>query len=223
MKESVNMNEQLIQSIAQLVMEQLQEIGLAPSGEPSTHIPVGVSARHIHLTQAHMETLFGKGYVLTKHKDISQPGQYAANETVTLVGPRNAIQKVRVLGPCRSYTQIELAPSDARTLGINPPIRESGDLAGSPGIRVIGPAGSLQLEQGCIIAERHIHMTPRDAAAYGVQHGQRVAVKVEGARGGMMEQVAIKVHDHYALDLHIDTDDSNAYGIQHGQRLELII
>lgn len=223
MKESIKMNEQLIQSIAQLVMEQLQEIGLAPSGEPSTHIPVGVSARHLHLTQAHMEVLFGKGYALTKHKDISQPGQYAAKETVTLVGPRNAIQKVRVLGPCRSYTQVELAPSDARTLGINPPIRESGDLAGTPGIRLIGPAGSLQLEQGCIIAERHIHMTPRDAAAYGVQHGQRLSIKVEGARGGTMEQVAIKVHDNYTLDLHIDTDDSNAYGIQHGQRLELII
>ena len=223
MNESVKLNEQLIQSIAQLVMEQLQEIGLAPSGEPSTHIPVGVSARHIHLTQAHMEVLFGKGNALTRYKDISQPGQYAANETVTLVGPRNAIQKVRVLGPCRSYTQIELASSDARTLGINPPIRESGNLAGTPGVRVIGPAGSLQLEQGCIIAERHIHMTPRDAAAYGVTHGQRVSIKVEGARGGTMEQVAIKVHDHYALDLHIDTDDSNAYGVQHGQHLELII
>ncbi|MGZ9586935.1 phosphate propanoyltransferase [Paenibacillus marinisediminis] len=222
MNDNMMSNDQWVQSITKLIMDELQAIGLASSGELQTVVPVGVSARHVHLSAEHLEVLFGKGSVLTKYKDISQPGQYAANETVTLVGPQDAIQRVRVLGPCRGNTQVELAPSDARKLGIKPPVRESGDLENTPGIRIIGPAGSLQLDRGCIIAERHIHMTPRDASAFGVQHGQHVSVRVEGIRGGVMDGVAIKVRDNYALDMHIDTDDGNAFGLKTGDRLHII-
>lgn len=213
---------ELAACIARLVMDELVKAGPAPAREPLSTVPVGVSARHMHVTEAHMAVLFGPGRGLSVHRPISQPGQFAANETVTLVGPGGTIERVRILGPFRTRTQIELAPSDARRLGIDPPIRRSGDVAGTPGITVVGPYGTLDLEEGCIIAERHIHMTPADARAYGVRDGQKVQVRVAGGRGGIMDHVMIRVRDDFRLEMHIDTDDANGFGIRQGSRLAII-
>jgi putative phosphotransacetylase len=208
--------------IKQLVLEELAGHGLAPCREPLVMVPVGVSARHMHVTKEHMAVLFGPGSELTVHRPISQPGQFAANEQVTLVGPKGTIERVRILGPYRKKTQIELAPSDARRLGLEPPVRRSGDIAGTPGITVIGPYGKLELDEGCIIAERHIHMTPADAEAYGVRNGQKVKVRVDGVKGGIMDHVMIRVRDDFKLELHIDTDDANGFGIKNGSMLAII-
>ncbi len=215
-------NKELTDYITQLVMEELERCGLAPDREPLRFVPVGVSARHVHLSQADMELLFGTGKPLTKFKDISQPGQYAANEKVTVIGPKGTIENVRILGPFRKHTQVEIAASEARKLGVQPPVRESGRIEGSPGVQLAGPHGAVTLVQGCIIAERHIHMTPADARAYGVRHGQKVQVKVPGGKGGIMDHVSIKVREDYALEMHIDTDDSNAFGIKQGDALEIL-
>lgn len=215
-------NKELTDYITQLIMEELQRYDLAPAREPLNLVPVGVSARHVHVSAEHMELLFGKDKPLTKFKDISQPGQFAANEKVTLIGPKGMIENVRILGPFRKNTQIEIAASEARKLGVQPPVRESGRIEGSPGIQLAGPNGTVTLEQGCIVAERHIHMTPNDARAYGVTHGQKVQVKVTGEKGGIMDCVSIKVRADYALEMHIDTDDSNAFGIKQGDTLEIL-
>lgn len=212
----------LSQVITQLVLEELQQVGLAPVTTPKTHVPAGVSARHVHVSREDMDVLFGVGSQLSLFKTISQPGQFAANEKITLIGPKGTLENVRILGPFRKETQVELAVSDARKLGVNPPIRESGNVKDSPGITLVGPKGSVDLQQGCIIAERHIHMTPADAKAYGVSDAQKVSVRVEGNKGGVMEHVSIKVREDFALEMHIDTDDSNAFGIKNGQQLEII-
>lgn len=222
MKMTEQVNKELTDYITQLIMEELERYDLAPAREPLRFVPVGVSARHVHVSAEHMEQLFGRGKTLTKFKEISQPGQFAANEKVALIGPKGAIENVRILGPFRNNTQIEIAASEARRLGVHPPVRESGRIAGSPGLQLAGPHGSITLEQGCIIAERHIHMTPADARAYGVKHGQKVQVKVTGAKGGIMDCVSIKVRADYALEMHIDTDDSNAFGIKQGDTLEIL-
>jgi putative phosphotransacetylase len=213
---------ELTETITKLVLEELSKVGLAPSGEPLKYVPAGVSARHVHVTREHLDILFGSGYELTNFKDISQPGQFASGEQVTLIGPKGSIDKVRILGPLRKQTQAEVSPSDARKLGVNPPVRQSGMHEGTPGITLVGPKGTIVLQQGCIIAERHIHMTPDDARAFGVQNGQMVQVKIDGPRGGIMSQVAIRIRDDFALDMHIDTDDGNAFGIKTGDKLEII-
>lgn len=213
---------ELANLISELVLEELERRGLAPLREPPVLVPVGVSARHMHVTKEHMAVLFGPGSELTVYKPISQPGQFAANEQVTLVGPKGTIERVRILGPYRRNTQIELAPSDARRLGIDPPIRRSGDVAGTPGVTVIGPRGRLELAEGCIIAERHIHMTPADALAYRVKDGEKVKVRVDGGKGGIMDHVMIRVRDDFKLEMHIDTDDANGFGIANGSRLAII-
>jgi putative phosphotransacetylase len=214
---------ELVQDVAKLVLEELARHGVSIVPGRPRRVPVGVTARHVHLTAEHMEVLFGPGRQLTKYKDISQPGQFAANEQVMLIGPAGTIDRVRILGPYRKQTQVELSPSDARKLGIDAPIRSSGDLEGTPGISIVGPRGSLRLNQGCIIADRHIHMTPADAAAFGVADGQAVRVRIQGSRSGIMDQVKIRVRDDFALDMHIDTDDANAFGIRHGDQVELIL
>jgi len=213
---------ELADVVRRLVLEELARSGLAPAGRLPFVVPVGVSARHLHVTREHMAVLFGPGSELSVHRPISQPGQFAANEQVTLVGPKGSIERVRILGPYRSKTQIELAPSDARRLGITPPVRRSGDLAGTPGITVVGPYGRLELAEGCIIAERHIHMTPDDARAFGVRDGQKVKVRVDGERGGFMDHVMIRVRDDFKLELHIDTDEANGFGIRNGSLLAVI-
>lgn len=213
----------LLEQITNAVMNELQQQNMIHNRQLQKNlVPVSISARHIHLQQEHVDILFGKGYKLTKFKDISQPGQYACNEKITLKGPHGIIENVRVLYPIRKQTQIEVAKSDARKLGISPPVRESGNLKGSAPITVIGPKGTIMLEEGCIIADRHIHMTPDDAIFFGVHSGQKVSVQIEGSKGGIMDQVTIRVKETYALDMHIDVDDANAFGLEGNEQLKII-
>ena len=193
----------------------------APAGglEP---IPVGISNRHIHLSQADLETLFGPGYELTKIKDLKQPGQFACKETLTLCGPKGALEKVRVLGPLRKQTQIEVLLGDSFKLGIKPPTRMSGDLAGTPGCTIVGPAGTVVLSEGCIVAQRHIHMTAAEAAAYGVANGQIVSMEFDGPRGGVLANVAIRAGEGHALECHVDTEEANALAITSKTTFKLI-
>lgn len=175
---------------------------------------VETSARHAHVTRETLETLFGKGYELTVKKMLSQPGQFASNERVTVVGPKKEIAKVSILGPCRSADQVELSATDARSAGIDAPIRESGDISGSGACRLIGPCGEVELSEGVIVAKRHIHMTPEDAEALGVENGQIVDVLIDCGTGRktVFGDTVIRVSPQYALAMHIDTDESNAAG-----------
>lgn len=186
-------------------------------------IPVGVSARHIHLSEEHVEQLFGAGYQLTELKPLSQPGQYAAQETVRVVGPKNEFPKVRILGPTRSATQLEISRTDAFFLGVNPPVRQSGDIEGTPGILIVGPKGEVQLEQGVIIAARHIHFHTSEAAQWGIEDMQPLRVKIGGERGLIFDNVVARVADSFSLDMHIDTDEANAAGVTNGQMAELLL
>ncbi len=179
-------------------------------------VPIGVSARHIHLSKEHIAMLFGAGYELKEMKALSQPGQYAAEETVAVVGPKGRFDKVRILGPARSKSQLEVSRTDAFALGVNPPVRESGHTAGTPGIKVIGPAGEVELEEGVIVAARHIHFHTDDAAKWGIADKQELTVRFEGERGVTFEHVIARVSDQFALDMHIDTDEANAAGIKTG-------
>lgn len=201
------MNQQLIEKIVGEVLGQLEKAEALP---PNDLIPIAVSARHVHLSQNHVEALFGKGYELTVRAELSQPGQFASNETVVIAGPKGSIERVRILGPARSVTQAEISWTDAMKLGVNPPIRESGDIEGSEAITIIGPKGSLFLEQGLIIAQAHIHMSPKDAARFGVQNGEYVTVETGGNRPIAYRQVKIRVSERYRLEMHIDTDEANA-------------
>ncbi len=185
-------------------------------------VPIGVSARHIHLTQEHVEALFGPGYQLTKKKEL-MGGQFAANETVTIVGLKlRAIENVRVLGPVRRASQVEVSATDAVKLGMKVPVRESGDIAGSAPVAVVGPQGAIYLKEGCIIAMRHIHMSPRDAQAAGVRDGDIVSVRADNERGTIFNHVKIRVHDSFTLEMHIDTDEANAAGIATGNTVTII-
>lgn len=185
-------------------------------------VPVGISVRHIHLTREHVDRLFGYGYKLTPKKPLSQPGQFACEETLEIVGPKGSIKKVRILGPERKMSQVELSKTDARTVGLNPPVRSSGDIKDTPGIKLIGPKGSINLNEGVIIADRHIHMTPQDAMRFGVTDKDRVSVRIDGVKPGIMEDVVIRVSDKYKLDFHVDTDDGNAFMMEQGQRVTVL-
>ncbi|MFD0959561.1 phosphate propanoyltransferase [Paenibacillus chungangensis] len=185
-------------------------------------VPVGVSARHIHLSEEHVAILFGEDYKLTEMKPLSQPGQYAANETVAVVGPKGSFNKVRILGPTRKATQLEVSRTDAFALGVKPPVRESGDIAGSAGITIQGPAGEVTIEEGVIVAARHIHFHTEDAARMGVQDKQRLRVRVGGDRGVIFENVVARVSEQYALDMHIDTDEANAAGVNNGDLADIV-
>ena len=185
-------------------------------------VPVGVSARHIHLTQKDVETLFGEGYQLTKKKDL-MGGQYACNECVTIVGLKlRAIENVRILGPVRKASQVEISATYAIKLGVKAPIRESGDIKGSAPIALVGPKGVLYLKEGCIIAMRHIHMSPEDARLAGVVNGQEVSVKVDNERGTIYNHVKIRVDPTFTLEMHIDTDEANAAKIACGNTCTII-
>ena len=186
-------------------------------------VPIGVSARHIHLTQAHVEILFGPGAALTEWKPLSQPKQYAAQEMVAVHGPKGSFPKVRILGPARSLTQLEISRTDAFALGINPPVRESGNIAGTPGVRIVGPAGEVTVDEGVIIAARHIHFHTSDAQRWGIRDKQLLKVKAGGERGVIFNQVLARVSDQYALDMHIDTDEGNAAGVTTGEYGEILL
>lgn len=179
-------------------------------------IPIGVSARHVHLTQEHVEQLFGKGYQLTKKKEL-MGGQFASNETVTIVGLKlRAIENVRILGPVRKRSQVEISATDAIRLGVKAPVRESGDVAGSAPIALVGPKGVVYLDEGCIVAKRHVHMSPQDAMAAGVKDGEIVSVRVDNERGTTFNEVKIRVDDSFTLEMHIDTDEGNAAQVSAG-------
>ncbi len=172
---------------------------------------VETSARHVHLSTADLATLFGEGYELTKKKDLSQPGQFACEERVTIVGPKKELKGVSVLGPVRKQTQVELSMTDARSIGIAAPIRESGVLEGSGACKIVGPKGEIEIKEGVIVAQRHIHATVADAEALGVKNGDIVSVKIESdGRSLVFGDVVVRVSDSYALAMHIDTDESNA-------------
>ena len=211
--------EQSIEKITQLVIQTINSMSEKNSGY---QVPVGVSARHIHLTQEHVEILFGEGYQLTKKKEL-MGGQYACNEQVTVVGIKlRAIENVRVLGPVRKASQLEISATDAMKLGIKAPVRESGNIAGSAPIAVVGPKGVVYLNEGCIIAMRHIHMAPADAEAAGVTDGEIVSVKYENDRATTFNQVKIRVDKSFTLEMHIDTDEANAARIKTGDMVTII-
>ncbi len=196
----------------------------------SLTLPVGVSNRHFHLAQSDLERLFGSGYQLTKLKDISQKGQFAANESLTVVGPKGKIANVRLVGPTRGQTQLEISRSDAITLGINPPVRYSGDLKGSASVRLIGPKGELEIKEGVIIPQRHIHMSPEDAKRFGVRDRERViiaplpklATPSSEARAVIFDNVLIRVDKNFVLDFHLDTDEANAAGLVNGDKVRIV-
>lgn len=213
------MENQNVELIARMVMEALESREKESNGFA---VPIGVSARHIHLTQEHVEILFGKGYQLTKKKEL-MGGQYASNEQVTIVGLKlRAIENVRILGPVRKKSQVEISATDAIRLGVKAPIRESGNVKGSAPIAVVGPKGVIYLEEGCIIAKRHIHMAPKDAMAAGVADGQTVSVKADNERGTVFNHVQIRVDESFTLEMHIDTDEANAARIATGQTVTII-
>ncbi|AKX96593.1 phosphate propanoyltransferase [Neomoorella thermoacetica] len=185
-------------------------------------VPVGVSGRHVHLTREHLQTLFGPGYELTKLRDVVQPGQFAAKETVTIVGPKGVLEKVRVLGPLRSYTQVEISRTDSFKLGVNPPIRDSGDHEGSPGCVLVGPAGVVTLKQGVIIALRHIHMHTDEAKRYGLKDKDLVTVQVGGERGLIFTNVLVRVNPNFRLEFHVDTDEANACLLNNNDMVQVL-
>lgn len=189
---------------------------MSVSSEILGRVPVGVSGRHVHVSQEALERLFGPGYELTVMRDLTQPGQFAAEETVTVVGPKRSLEKVRILGPARSLTQVEVSRSDGFHLGVHPPVRLSGDIRGTPGITIVGPRGEIHIEEGLIVAARHIHMTPQDAANFGVVHGDLVRVRAETERPVTFEDVVVRVREDFALDFHIDTDEGNAAFLKTG-------
>nr|WP_204616257.1 phosphate propanoyltransferase [Desulforadius tongensis] len=186
-------------------------------------VPVGISNRHVHLCEEDVERLFGSGHQLTKLKDLSQPGQYACEETVMLVGPKGVIEKVRVLGPTRKQTQIEITITDSFKLGIKAPLRDSGDLEGSAPITLVGPKGTITLKEGAIIAARHIHMHTSDAEELGLKDGDKVSVRAKGPRGIIFGDVLVRVSDKFKLEMHVDTDEANAVGLRNGDILKAYI
>lgn len=173
-------------------------------------ILIETSARHVHVTKEHLEILFGAGAKLTHKKDLSQPGQFACEERVRIEGPKRALDGVSILGPERPATQVEISLSDARSIGVAAPIRESGDVAGSAPVKIVGPAGEVEISEGCIVAKRHIHMTPADAEQYGLSDKEVVTVTVEGERALTFDEVVVRVSDKFKAAMHVDTDESNA-------------
>lgn len=186
-------------------------------------VTVGVSARHIHLSKEHINILFGEGYELKVMKDLSQPGQYAAEETVAVVGPKGKFDKIRILGPARNKTQLEISRTDAFSLGVAAPIRESGNTEGTPGIKIVGPAGEVVAEDGVIVAARHIHFHTSDAQAWGIKDKQLLSVRVNSERPVIFENVIARVSDSFALDMHIDTDEANAAAVKNGDKAEVLL
>jgi putative phosphotransacetylase len=209
--------EQIVQLIAREVVARIKQ-----AADRKT-LPVNVSARHIHLSPAHVEALFGPGHQLTKLKDLKQPGQFACSETVAVIGPRGRFPKVRILGPARGDTQLEVSLTDARTLGMEVPVRLSGNIGGTPGITLEGPNGRITIPHGVIVAARHIHLGLQDAARFGVQHGQRVRVRTVSARPLTFDDVLVRVSEQYVAEMHVDTDEGNAAGINDGDLVEIVV
>ncbi len=189
----------------------------------SKTVLIETSARHVHVTREHLDILFGEGYELTKKKDLSQPGQFACEERVAVIGPKGQFPAVSILGPVRPASQVELSASDARSIGVTAPIRESGDIAGSCGCKLVGPKGEVELDEGVIVAKRHIHMTPADAEKYELSDKQIVSVKVEtDGRSLIFGDVVVRVSPKFKAAMHIDTDESNAAACKPGLMGEIL-
>jgi putative phosphotransacetylase len=210
----------LLQSIVEEVIQQLSE---KKATLEQNLIPIAVSARHVHLSEKDLAVLFGASYQLRIKNRLSQPNQFAAEETVTIAGSKGTIERVRVLGPVRKQTQVEVSITDAKKLGLNPPVRQSGHLNGSSPVTIIGPNGSLYLQEGLIIAQSHIHSNPADAKKFGVEDGGYVTVRVDTARPITFERVLVRVSPLYLTEMHIDTDEANAGLIQTGQPGRIMI
>ncbi|MCL2832715.1 MAG: phosphate propanoyltransferase [Treponema sp.] len=185
-------------------------------------VEIGISNKHLHLSEADLAKLFGAGHKLTVKKELKQPGQFAAEEQVDVTGPKGTLKGLRILGPCRKETQVELAMTDARTIGLTLPVRESGVLDGSPGVKLIGPAGEVQLSKGAIIALRHIHLSNAQAKEAGLKDKDWVTVKTSGTRPLIFEKVLIRSGDGHINEMHVDTDEGNAAGLQNGDQVEVI-
>lgn len=212
-------DEKLVAEIVNRVMAQCSN----GSTSANDTVPVGVSNRHIHLSKADLETLFGAGYELTPIKDLSQPGQFACKEQLTIIGPSlRPIEGVRVLGPVRKESQVEISRTDSFTLKVKPPVRESGDIKGSAPITIVGPKGIVTLKEGCIIANRHIHMSDEEGKIFGLNDGDYVTVEIDGERRTTFYDVQVRVNKAFRLEMHIDTDDANAAGIGNGFKVKII-
>lgn len=185
-------------------------------------VNIGVSNRHVHLSKEVLEILFGDNFDLSVKNNLTQPGEFASNSVVAIKTDKDIINNVRVLGPVRDYTQVEISKTDAYKLGINPPVRESGDLDGSEAVTLIGSCGSVNLDKGCIIATRHIHISESKIQELGLQGISKVDVKIFGIKGGIISNVSLKVSDNYCFEMHIDTDDANAHLIKSGDFGEII-
>lgn len=211
------------QLVRRVLAQQTADAPIARDGKPNPLV-VNISARHVHLTDEHVETLFGAGRTLTPTKDLYQDGYYAAEETVAVVGPRRRmLPNVRVLGPCRGDSQIELAFTDGISLGIDLPVRISGDISGTPGCVLVGPAGVVELEQGVIRAMRHVHMGPADLAHYGVQNGDEMHLRVESPGcTTVLEGLVIRAAENIKLEVHLDTDEGNAINLEAATKVELL-
>ena len=203
-------------------MESLNYLGKKIKEGGKMKVSVGISSRHLHVTKEHLEILFGKDFELEIERPINQIGQYASKSFVTLKSDKGIIEHVRILGPTRPYTQIEISKTDAYKLKIDPPVRMSGDVKGSQPITLIGPKGTLELKEGCIIADRHIHMLPKQAEMYGFTDDEEVMVKVPGEKACIMDCVKIRVADNSYFEMHIDNDDANANLINNGDLLDII-
>lgn len=212
-----------IASIVESVVRNVVE-SMVPAGEVERTIPIGVSARHLHITQQHLEQLFGTGYRLSKLKNLNQPGEFAANETVSVVGPkRRMFEKMRILGPVRPVTQVELSFTDGIFLGLDLPYRMSGNIKGSAPLILIGPKGILNLPEGGIRAARHIHINPYAAERFGLSNGQMVSVKTSGPMSVTYNEVVIRMKEGLNLEMHLDTDEANAAGLHCGDRVGLLV
>ena len=211
-------------TIEAIVKKIVSEMDTPAATADDLTIPVGISNRHIHLSREDLDTLFGAGYELTPIKDLSQPGQYACKELLTIIGPSmRPIENVRVLGPIRKESQVEISVTDSFVLKVKPPVRESGSLAGSAPITIIGPKGIVTLKQGCIIANRHIHMSPADGARFGVKDGDYITVDAfSGTKRTRWFDVQVRVSDKFCLEMHVDTDDANAVGFKNGSTVTMV-
>ncbi len=223
----MNDNQLQAELITQQILRELAARGAIASNETGTprtlEIPVGISNRHVHLSREDMDALFGYGSTLTRMKAVKQPGQYAAEETVTLRGPKGELSKVRVLGPLRSATQIEISVSDSFALGVKAPVRMSGDLQDSPGIEIIGPRGCVSKPSGAIVAWRHIHISPAEAEQYGLRDGMEIDVHIEGHRGGILSHVVVRVSADAVLEMHIDVEEANGFGLRNGDCVKRVL
>ena len=218
MTETLNRNQ-----LETLVKELMTRMGSTPTEEDQElGISVGISNRHIHLCQEDVEALFGSGYQLTIKKWLKQPGQYATAETVTIVGPKGSLANVRVLGPTREKSQLEISKTDSFALGVKAPINESGDLTHAGAVCVLGPKGMVTLKQNVIVAKRHIHMSPMDAAKFNVVNKQLVAIKTSGEREMIFMDTVIRVDDNFRLECHLDSDEANAASLKNGSKVTII-